>query len=192
MPTHVPHESDIPHDTSDHILIEYARKDPRVFVELYDRYFPKIFRYVSWRVGNREDAEDIVSDVFMRALGNLDQFNERANATFSSWLFRIAHNRVIDHYRAHNKERLVALEDVPEIEDDALLPDALVEHQALFQEMRMHIDTLPPRQKEILLMRFFGEMRNKDIAEVLRIDERTVASALMRGLQTLRKHIGEQ
>ncbi len=177
---------------NEHMLIERARSDPRAFGELYDHYFPKVFRYISWRVGSKRDAEDLVSDVFMKALDKLTSFAPRKNATFSSWLFRIAHNTVVDYYRTHSRMKYVHIDDVPEIEDDTLLPDTLAERKEVFQRMRALIDILPDRQKEILTMRFFGEMRNKEIAQILGISEKSVASALTRSLAKLRKVIGEQ
>lgn len=179
-------------EQNEYTLIEKAQSDPRAFGELYDYYFPKVFRYVSWRVGNQRDTEDIVSTVFMRALDKLDSFTPQQDASFSSWLFRIAHNAVVDHYRTQIKRVYVDIDDVPEIEDDVLLPDTLAERKNVFQHAQRMVNTLPERQKEIVSMRFFADMRNKDIAQVLGIAEKSVASSLARALATLRDTMDEQ
>lgn len=166
-------------------LVEKARRDPEAFSTLYSRYFQRIYNYVSWRVGSRRDAEDLVSDIFTRALGQLDSFKWRKGATFSSWIFRIAHNAVVDYYRSETKWDAVSLDDLPEIQADELLPDELTERRRLFRTIFEEIQKLPPRQAEIVTMRLFGEMRNKEIAEALEIEEKSVSSSLFRGLRKL-------
>lgn len=166
-------------------LVEEAKKDPEAFSVLYNRYFQRIYNYVSWRVGSRRDAEDLVSDIFTRALDRLDSFKWRRGATFSSWIFRIAHNAVVDYYRSETKRDAVSLDDLPEIQADELLPDELSERRRIFKELFEKIQELPTRQAEIITMRFYGEMRNKEIAKILNIEEKSVSSSLFRGLKKL-------
>ncbi len=166
-------------------LVERAKKDPEAFSVLYGRYFQRIYNYVSWRVGSRRDAEDLVSDIFTRALDKLDSFKWRRGATFSSWIFRIAHNAVVDHYRNEAKRDAVSLDDLPEIQADEFLPDELSERRQLFKGLFEKIQELPARQAEIVTMRFYGEMRNKEIANILNIAEKSVSSSLFRGLKKL-------
>jgi RNA polymerase sigma-70 factor (ECF subfamily) len=166
-------------------LVERAKRDPAAFSALYRLYFSRIFGYVSWRVGSRSDAEDLVSEIFTKVLSKLDSFRWKKGATFSSWIFRIAHNTVVDYYRSKTKREFVSVDDLPEIQADELLPDELSERRRLFKMIFEQVQELPPRQAEIITMRFFGEMRNKEIAKVLEIEERTVSSSLLRGLTKL-------
>lgn len=166
-------------------LVERARRDPEAFSALYGLYFQRVYSYVSWRVGSRSDAEDLVSEVFTKALDKIDSFRWKKGATFSSWIFRIAHNAVVDHYRSNAKRELVSIDDLPEIQADELLPDELSERRRLFLRIFDEIPKLPPRQAEIITMRFFGGVRNKEIAKVLEIEERSVSSSLFRGLKKL-------
>ena len=170
---------------SERTLVENAKVDPKAFSALYDRYFQRIYAYVSWRIGGRSDVEDTVSDIFTKALAKLDSFQWRKGATFSSWIFRIAHNAVIDYYRTGEKRAHSSLEDLPEIESDGLLPDATLDRRRLFETLYQMIQELPSRQAEIITMRFFGEMRNKEIAKILNIEEKSVSSSLFRGLKKL-------
>jgi RNA polymerase sigma-70 factor (ECF subfamily) len=166
-------------------LVEKAKVDPEAFSALYERYFQRIYSYVSWRIGSRRDVEDLVSDIFTKALGKLSSFKWQKGATFSSWIFRIAHNAVVDYYRAKGKRRHVDLDDLPEIESGGLSPSEALDQRRLFETLSQMIQELPPRQAEIITMRFFGEMRNKEIAKVLEIEEKTVSSSLFRGLKKL-------
>jgi len=167
------------------VLVEKAKNDPDAFSELYDLYFPKIFRYVSWRIGNRSDTEDLVSDIFTKALNKIDSFKWQKGATFSSWIFRIAYNTIVDFYRTKHKRDYINIDDLPEIPSDSLLPDEDLDRRQLFKKLYQMIQELPERQAEIITMRFFTEMKNKEIANVLGISEKSVASSLCRGLRTL-------
>lgn len=166
-------------------LVEKAKKEAKAFSALYQLYFTRIFSYVSWRLGNRSDAEDLVSEIFTKTLDKLDSFKWQKGATFSSWIFRIAHNAVIDYYRTKDKGEHIDIDDLPEIQADALLPNELLERRELFKTFHQMIQELPARQAEILTMRFFGEMKNKEIARVLNIVEKSVSSSLFRGLKKL-------
>ncbi len=178
--------------TKEQLLVEKAKNDPEAFAELYDIYFSKIFRYVSWRIGNNKESEDIVSDIFIKALEKIDTFKPQKGATFSSWIFRIAHNTVVDHYRQNDKAKFVDIDDLPEIESDEILPDENFERQELFKKLFQMIQELPSRQGEIITMRFFTGLKNKEIAKALNIEEKSVSSALCRGLKTLHDNFNKQ
>jgi len=166
-------------------LVEEAKKDPKAFSALYSLYLQRIYSYVSWRVGGRPDVEDLVSDIFVKVLGRLSTFKWKRNASFSSWVFRIAHNAVIDYYRGRTKRNLDNIDDLPEIPAHGSLPDTLAERRQLFRLAFDEIQNLPDRQAEIITMRFFGEMKNKEIAIALNIEEKSVSSSLYRGLRRL-------
>jgi len=174
------------------VLVEKAKDDPDAFSEIYDLYFPKIFRYVSWRIGNRSDTEDLVSDIFTKALNKINSFKWHEGATFSSWIFRIAYNTIVDYYRTKHKRDYINLDDLPEIPADSLLPYEDLDRRQLFKKLYQMIQELPERQAEIITMRFFTGMKNKEIAKVLEIKEKSVASSLCRGLQALHNKFNRQ
>lgn len=76
--------------------IRQARTDPRAFAPIDDHYFPRVYAYVSYRVYDRQDAEDVIAEVSSRAIRNLERFRWRSTQSFAAWLFRIAHNLVLD------------------------------------------------------------------------------------------------
>jgi RNA polymerase sigma-70 factor (ECF subfamily) len=164
-----------------------------VFRALYSHYFPKIYAYVSYRVGRVKDSEDIVADTFLTAVDKLDTFQWRGEGSFAAWLFRIAHNRVSDFYRrGRGSEETIPLEDLPDLASGVLLPADAVAQKEKFAYLRQLIGTLSPRRQEVIMLKFFGGLRNKEIAALLDLDERTVASHLCRGLRDLhRKYVDE-
>ncbi len=169
-------------------LVQKAYHDPEAFGELYELYFDKIFRFTVYRVSSLENTEDIVEDIFEKALKNLSHFHWRKNANFGSWLFQIARNTIIDYYKKNSIRKTINVADLPEIASNEILPSDTVKRKEIFQDLQKLIDNLPQRQAEIVILRFFGERRNKEIAEILKISEKTVASNLCRALRTLHRH----
>jgi RNA polymerase sigma-70 factor (ECF subfamily) len=175
-------------------VIQRARKDPRAFVHLYDSYFPRIHAYVRYRVPDPQDAEDLIADVFFRAIRKLGHFKWRREGSFAAWLFRIAHNLIVDYYREH-RAVLLSLDsgdNLPELASHTPSPEEALAQEETFQRMRALVATLSPRRQEIVTLKFFGGLRNREIARILGLDERTVASHLSRGLRDLQTRYGAQ
>ena len=169
-------------------LIEQARCDPEAFRTLYRAYLPRVYGYVAYRVGRRQDAEDLVADVFVKVLEYLDRFEYRGEGSFAAWVFRIASNHVNAFYRRRGRRgEPIPLADLPEIPGDGPRPDEALIRQERFDSLRRMIDTLPPRRQEVITLRFFGGLRNQEIAAMLNLDERTVASHLARALSDLNR-----
>ena len=173
-------------DASEKELLENARHDLSAFKELYTLYFPRIYAYINYRVGRVQDAEDLVASTFLKATERLGQFEWRGNGSFAAWLFRIARDHVVDFYRRDGKvPKSVSIDELPEIKSDSVLPDDAALQKEKFAYLRQLIGTLSARRQEIITLRFFGGLRNKEIAGILGLDERTVASHLCRGLDDL-------
>jgi RNA polymerase sigma-70 factor, ECF subfamily len=168
-------------------LIAQALESAEAFRRLYRHYFPRVFAYVAYRVGRRQDAEDITADIFLRVIEAIADFEYRGDGSFAAWLFRIAHNHIQQFYRKEYRQTVIALDDLPEIHSHNFLPDDAVMRKEQFARLQDMLNTLSPRRQEIISLRFFAELRNKEIAAVLQLDERTVASHLSRGLEDLQK-----
>jgi RNA polymerase sigma-70 factor (ECF subfamily) len=167
-------------------LLENARRDLSAFKELYEHYFPKIYAYINYRVGRVQDVEDMVASAFLKATERLGHFEWRGDGSFAAWLFRIAHDLVVDFYRSDGKApESRSIDELPDMRSDPLLPDDAVMRKEKFAYLRQLIGTLSPRRQEIITLKFFGGLRNKEIAHILGLDERTVASHLCRGLEDL-------
>jgi RNA polymerase sigma-70 factor, ECF subfamily len=173
--------------------VEQAAKEPSAFTQLYNQYFPRVYAYVSYRVGRVQDAEDIVADTFLKALQNIKKFKWQKEGSFAAWLFRIARNQIIDRYRSKQAiEELLPLEEVPELPTTNPTPDEVFVQKENFVHLREIIATLPLRRQEVITLKFLGSLRNREIAKILGLDERTVAAHLCRGLEDLqRKYLAE-
>lgn len=168
--------------------LEDTRRDPEAFRALYQRYFPQVFAYVAYRVGRVQDAEDVVAETFIQAVEKLEQFEYRGDGSFAAWLFRIAHSRVQQFYRQrHVRHESIPFDELPEIAGHTPTPDEQLTDKERFAELRHAIATLSPRRQEIVTLRFFGGLRNQEIAAVLGLDERTVASHLHRAVEDLQR-----
>lgn len=168
--------------------IAQARAEPEALQRLYRAYHPRIFAYVAHSVGRKADAEDVVSETFIRMVKALDRFNYRGEGSFAAWLFQIARHEVLRFFGTHKGGTAdIPLEDLPEIASDLLLPEQAYQRQETYAYLRQLIEQLSPRRREIIQLRFFGGLRNKEIAVVLGIDERSVAGHLTRALADLRR-----
>lgn len=171
-------------------LIAEARTNPDAFRPLYRHYFPRVYAYIVCRVGTQADAEDIVADVFLRVVRSLGQFEYRGEGAFSAWLFRIAHNRLARHYAAVSRANHISLDALPD-GGDALRDVAANRHEETFL-LRNLIAELSPRRQEVILLRYAAGLSNREIAAVLALDERTVASHLSRAIDDLRRKYHEE
>lgn len=171
-------------------LLARIPHEPDAFRELYRRTFDRVFAYVAYRVGRRQDAEDITAEVFMSVVEHLARFQYRGEGSFTAWLFRIAHNAVTSFYRRQRVRAMpLSLEELPDIQGAAPLPDQIVQQKERFAALHTAIQRLSPRRQEIVTLRFFGGLRNNEIAVVLGLDERTVASHLSRALEDLHSRL---
>ena len=175
--------------------VEAAGHDPLAFERLYNRYLPRLYAYVFHRTQDKQTSEDLVADTFMRAAQALasGRFRWRHERSFAAWLFRIAHNAVSDHKATSRRwGDLAPLEELPDVEADAPLPEEVFLRNEERARLRRLIGTLSPRRQEIIMLRFFGELRNQEIAAVLGLGERTVSSHLCLAIEDLHRKYVEQ
>ena len=149
----------------DRPLIERVRKGDQDAVRtLYERYFDRIYNYAYARLGRAEDAEDLAIDTMTRSLTRLDLFQDQGVA-FSSWVYRIAHNATIDHYRRHGKVALVALEQAPP--PQSADPSELAVEQLSNEELHIAIRDLTDEQQQVLILRFFQDLTAAQVAAIM-------------------------
>ena len=153
------------------------------FGELYDRYVKKIYDFIYYKTMNREVAEDITSAVFTKALQSIRTYQETATGTFAAWLYRIARNAVIDHYRS--------IRPNDDISDhfDLARHERLEEKTAASLELETvhsYLKTLPPLQRDIILMRVWQELPYKTIAEIVGKSEDNCKVIYSRAIKELR------
>lgn len=175
-------------DHEEQQLLEQVHQQPDAFRQLYRAYFPRVFAYVAYRVGSKQDSEDLVADIFLKVLENINGFDYRGAGSFRAWLFRIAQNHVNQFYRNRNKAQLIPLDDLPTMSDNSLSMDKQLVSKEQFQHLRSLIENLSPRRQEIIRLRYFAGLRNQDIAQLIGIHEKSVASHLSRALDDLQQY----
>ena len=153
------------------------------FEAYYNEYKHKIFSYLYYRSGkNRMQAEDLTEEVFLKALEKFDRYNPEMS--FKSWIYSIAHNHLIDHYR---KERTtVDLSDLENVLESDLDPKSSIIKRVAAEEVEELLKHVSDEEKEILLMRYFQDLPLKDIADITDRPEPTVRVIIHRAFSKLR------
>jgi len=156
-------------------LVDAARANPARFLDLYDRHFHRVYAYVARRVASRADAEDVTSDVFHRALANLETYEWRG-VPFAAWLFRIAANAIADRHRQAARQA-----DDPRSDGEGHDPE--LERQVLLFEL---VERLPDDQRRVIEMRFGEDRSILDVARALGRSEGAVKQLQRRAIERLR------
>src|SRR5207248_5064340 len=171
-------------------LVERGKQGNReALEELYLIHFDRVYSYLHMSVGNRHDAEDLTTQVFVKMLESIGKFRWRS-APFSAWLFRIAHNLAMDHFRAN--KRWQPEENVPEPEPPE---DSAAEEEALEsigrQSMLELIEQLSHEQQQVLTLKFVFNFSNADAATILDKTEGAIKSLQHRALASLQRQLGQ-
>jgi RNA polymerase sigma-70 factor (ECF subfamily) len=181
-------------ESAEHVRDLVARGqqgDREALEELYLIHFDRIYSYLHVSVGNRHDAEDLTTQTFLKMLEKIGSFRWQS-APFSAWLFRIAHNLAMDHFRAGR--RWQPTEDVPEPPPHDAEPSA--EFEALRtigrESMLKLIEHLSPEQQQVLTLKFVFNLTNEEVAAVLDKTHGAVKSLQHRALVSLQKQIEGQ
>ncbi|MEA3253545.1 MAG: sigma-70 family RNA polymerase sigma factor [Chloroflexota bacterium] len=167
------------------VVSRAIKGDGAAFTQLYEEYFDKIYRYIYLRLGDREQSEDLAQEVFVRALEAIGSYKWR-DLPFASWLFRIAHNKVIDYLRKEGKVEKVAWEDNMASTDEPG-PVRVAERRFEVEELKDNIKKLPPAAREVISLRFAAELSTGEVAEALGKSTGTVKALQYNGIVALRK-----
>ena len=159
--------------------------DKDALAAFYDDFLPQIYRYVRYRVHDTATAEDLTSIIFEKAL--CAWHKRRTHNALEPWIFRIARNTVISHYRYNGTHEEVALETLPEIPTnvDTLEPEAYVLQTERWRDIQAAIQHLSHREQHIIALKFGSGLTNRAIAPIVRASESNVAVILHRALRKL-------
>lgn len=163
---------------------ETRRCNEARLASLYEEYYDKIARYVYVRIGNRTEAEDLAGEVFLKALESLESYKERG-IPMQAWLFRIAHNLVVDNLRKASKRKTVPIDTV-QIESDANVV-TLAEKNIELERVNRAMEQLTREQKEVLGLRFFGGLTSKEAGSILNKSDGAVREMQRAAIEKLRK-----
>ncbi|KPL21972.1 MAG: hypothetical protein AMJ93_08315 [Anaerolineae bacterium SM23_84] len=171
-------------------LLERAREyDPAAIAEIYDRYSVRIYNYIYHRLGNAHLAEDLTASVFVRMIEAI-RSSKAWRSSFSGWLYRIAHNLVVDYFRTGQLDKNVPLDDVPVVAREH--PAEAAERSLTSEQLRRSISQLTDAQGLVITLKFIEGMSNSEVAAVIGKSEGAVKSLQFRGLAALRRFIGEE
>jgi RNA polymerase sigma-70 factor (ECF subfamily) len=173
-------------ESEERLLIEAAQKDPGRFAELYENNFHRVYAYITRRVHDRAETQDLTSHVFHQALANLGKFKWRG-APFVTWLFRIAANAIADS--ARRKAREQANTEAPTTDN---LGETDLEHIERRARLFRAVDKLPEDQRRVILLRFGSEKSIREIASELGRTEGAVKQLQFRGLENLRARLSDK
>lgn len=176
---------------TDEEIVHRTLSDKEAFALLISRYEAKLSRYLErLGVSVREDREDVLQNVFIKAYRNLNSFDPALS--FSSWIYRIAHNEAMSFYRArHARPQVILGEDsemlLTELKDDSADAAKLSELRLSRENLAKAFEQLEPRHREVLALRFFEERSYTEMSDILEIPVGTVSTLIHRAKRALRK-----
>ena len=181
------------------IIAQFQNGDEKAFAKLVNRYAASLYTYLYRMTGDKQTAEDLLQDLFVKVLKALPSYREQGK--FSSWIFGIAHRLAVDFTRK-KKRRAAFLPDIPAKRDEmdigslvveeSLTPEELMHNKEHQQILSSAIDKLPPEQKQVLLLREHGDLSFREIAELVECPLNTVLGRMRYALLNLRKIISHE
>ena len=184
--------------TDEGLMLAYKDGDAAAFAVLYGRWRRRLFRYVAHQCGQNGVSDELYQDIWLRVVNARRQYEP--SARFATWLFRIAHNRLVDHWRASNRTPVVdsAAPDDPEFDLAAALPapddqrpERIAERKALAEQIVAAVQGLPDVQRETFLLAEDGDMTLEEIATLMGVGRETVKSRLRYALSKLRQELSK-
>ena len=170
--------------TEQEAIIKIRNGDQESFAVLYDLYIQKIYRFIYYRTHHKQTAEDLTSLVFTKAYSKFESFDPKAS--FATWMYRIARNTVIDHYRTNKGvvdiEEAFNLESQDNIEADYEVKEKLT-------KARRYLDSLPEEQRDLIIMRLWDGLGYDEIAQITGKKEASLRVAFSRAVSKMQKEI---
>jgi len=180
-------DSKEPLDNEDDIVRRAIKRDATSFGYLYEFYLDRIYRYVYYRVGSTGEAEDLAEMVFLKAWEAIDRYEPRG-APFAAWLYRLAHNLVVDHYRG--KRLTTPLEEMGEAEKLDYDVETIVQESLDAEEVREAVSCLRPEYQHLIALRFVEGLSHSEVARIIGKSEGATRVIQHRALQALARVVG--
>jgi RNA polymerase sigma-70 factor (ECF subfamily) len=171
------------------LLAGIQNRDPQALAQVHDTYYPAIFRFIAFRVGDHATAEDLTSEVFTRLLHAVNERSAPKN-TLRGWLYRVAANVVADHHRANYRVKQVQLDE--RIQSNAVGPVEAASGKQLLAELSEALADLTEDQQNVISLRFGYEMSIKDVAQVMGKSEGAVKQLQARALAALARKMSSE
>ena len=172
-------------------LVKRAQaNDQQAFTQLYEAYFDKIYRYIVVRIGDRTEAEDMTQQVFLKALQSISSFKWKG-APFSAWLYRIAHNQVVDHLRKKSKRPVMPLDESLNVSNGKKEsnPETMTEHSFNIEQLLAAASKLTEAQRQVISLRFTSELPTAQVAKIMGKSEGAIKALQHSAIQAMRRMI---
>lgn len=179
--------------TDEMLMLAYRDGDAQSFEDLFRRYRSRLYRYLLHQCADRATAEELYQDIWLKVVNARRGYE--VTAKFSTWLFRIAHNRLMDHFRSHTRVVLESYDDddcpveLPAAENQQ--PERLLERKALARTLLDNLEKLPAAQRETFLLAEEGDMTLEEIAAATGVGRETAKSRLRYAVGRLRQGLRE-
>jgi RNA polymerase sigma-70 factor (ECF subfamily) len=155
------------------------------FSQFYDKYLNYVYAYISYRIIDKNTVADLTSAVFEKALTAFHKFDAK-KASPQTWLITIARNTVTDYLREYSRKKTVALDDAVQVEAADPSPQEQTEKKEEYDILKICISILPPREQEVISLKFGSELNNRNIASMLKMSGNNVGIILFRAIRKLR------
>ncbi len=162
------------------------QRDEEAFATLYEEYFDKIYRYVTLKIGDRVEAEDLTQQVFIKALNSISSFKWRG-IPFSAWLFRIAHNQVVDYFRKKKKYTTVSLDE--SLAGSDIDPQLAAERKLDIEQILVATKRLTDAQREVISLRFASELPIAEVAKIMGKSQGAIKALQHSAIAALRREL---
>lgn len=180
----------------DDLIALYVEGNDKAFDIVLDRYKDRLFSYIFFIVKDQEMSEDIFQETFIKAIVTIKNGRYTANGKFYNWMTRIAHNLIFDHFRSEKNDNTVSCEGSEyDLLNNANLCDDNIEtdmiNMQIIEDLRRMVERLPQNQREIVMMRFYGDLSFKEIAELTGTSINTALGRMRYAILNLRKMAAE-
>ena len=179
--------------SDEELVVLYSEGNNKAFDILLTRYKNRIYSYIFYTVKDNDLTEDIFQETFVKVITTIKQGRYIEAGKFSSWVTRIAHNLIIDHYRQERNENLVSNDDSEEKDifnrkelSEGTIEDSLITRQ-IHADIRRLVAALPDNQREVLIMRYYKNMSFKEIADHTKVSINTALGRMRYAILNLRK-----
>jgi RNA polymerase sigma-70 factor (ECF subfamily) len=186
----VKEQRSLPLQDEENLVRRAQQRDTEAFSQLYEAYFDKIYRYIALRIRNETEAEDMTQQVFMKMLQSISSYKIKG-VPFSAWIYRIAHNQIVDFLRQQNKKSTVDIEGIP-LPDTGEDPQHIMEQEVDIKQLKQATRKLTAFQQEVLSLRFTGELSIAECASIMGKSEGAIKALQHSAVVALRKALADE
>jgi RNA polymerase sigma-70 factor (ECF subfamily) len=175
------------------LVTRATQRDHDAFSQLYLLYFDRVYRYVRLKLGNPAEAEDTTSAVFFNAWRTIHNFSPQHESSFAAWLFRLAHNAVVDRFRSMRDIVSLDITDQrPSVHTILPGPEAQIERKMTISELTAALKLLTEEQREVVLLRFVEGLSAREVGDIMGKQEGAVRGMQFRAIEALRRAMTRQ